>query len=259
VNDVRVLAWNLLHGGGKRVPALAEAIAVHEPDLVVLAESRSGPDQRLIDLLAPRGLVHHAQTTAPAGKNGVLVLSRTPLASRVVPAGPMYAQRWLELDLAEHGFSVLACHVPPKISIGVHQKRAFWHTLLEHAEQRIDEPALIIGDLNTGAPFVDEHRATLYCAEEFQRLEQLGWTDAWRRFHGKTTKEWTWVYPRRRSYGYRLDHAFCSPGLVPRLLDCRYSHEEREARLSDHSILLVDIADRNDHRSASTSVALTPP
>jgi exodeoxyribonuclease III len=155
----------------------------------------------------------------------------------------MYAQRWLELDLPEHDLSVLACHLPPKISIGVDAKRAFWQTLLAYAEQRIGDPVLIVGDLNTGAPFVDEHRATLYCAEEFQRLAGLGWTDVWRKFHGPAKKEWTWVYPRRRSYGYRLDHAFASPSVVPRVVACSYSHEEREARLSDHSILLVDVSD----------------
>jgi exonuclease III len=85
--------------------------------------------------------------------------------------------------------------------------------------------------------------ATLYSADQFQQLEALGWIDAWRRFHGPTKKEWSWVYPRWRAYGYRLDHAFVTPALGERLAACRYSHEEREARISDHSILIVDLRD----------------
>jgi exonuclease III len=154
----------------------------------------------------------------------------------------MYAQRWLTLEL--RGMELVACHIPPKISIGVERKRAFWQTLLDYARSAATRPAMIVGDLNTGAPYRDEHRATLYCAEQFQELSGSGgWIDAWRWFHGPTRKEWSWAYPRRPSYGYRLDHAFCSPPLAGRLRACRYSHEERRAGISDHSILLVDLAD----------------
>jgi hypothetical protein len=31
--------------------------------------------------------------------------------------------------------------------------------------------------------------------------------------------------------------------LWPRVVNCRYSHCEREARISDHAILVVEIAD----------------
>jgi exodeoxyribonuclease III len=241
----RVLAWNLLHGGGKRIPALAEAMLRHDADILVLAESRMGQDERLLELLRPHGYLHHAATVTELRKNGVLVASRTPISPRPSPPGDMYAQRWLELDVPAFGFSMLACHLPPKISIGVDQKRAFWETLLGHAERHVDDPALIIGDLNTGAPYRDDHRATLYCAEEFQRLEPLGWVDAWRAFHGPVKKEWTWAYPTRPSYGYRLDHAFCAPPLARRLAACEYSHDERRSRLSDHSVLLLDLQPQN--------------
>ena len=50
------------------------------------------------------------------------------------------------------------------------------------------------------------------------------------------------MFPRRRTYGYRLDHAFCTPPLAERLVACRYSHAEREAGVSDHSVMLIDLA-----------------
>ena len=134
----------------------------------------------------------------------MLVVSRSAVVSRPPPAGAMYQQRWLELALPQHGFELVACHVPPKISIGVEQKAAFWSTLLDYAARSVNRPAMIIGDLNTGAPYRDEHRATLFCADQFLQLEPLGWIDAWRRFHGPDRKEWSWVYPTQRTYGYRL-------------------------------------------------------
>jgi exonuclease III len=238
---MRLLVWNLLHGGGARVPALVDAAMRHEPDVGVLAESRASTTPRLGALFAGRGLPHHLASAAPPRKNGVLVVARHPPQRRPPPAGETVGQRWVEADLPEHGFRLVACHVPPKISIGVEQKDAFWSVLLTRAEELLTEPAMIAGDLNTGAPFRDEHRATLYCADRFEQPGGLGWIDAWRRFHGPTRKEWSWVYPRRRTYGYRLDHVFCTPPLAERLTGCRYSHDERDRGLSDHSLLLVDL------------------
>ena len=39
----------------------------------------------------------------------------------------------------------------------------------------------------------------------------------------------------------RLDHAFATPALLPRITACRYSHAEREAKVSDHSALILEI------------------
>jgi exodeoxyribonuclease III len=230
----------LLHGGGRRIPQLAAALLAHTPDICVLAESRSSGTPALLELLEAGGLNHHRATDMPARKNGVLVASRMPLDLLPAPEGAAFARRWLRVRPAGQGFELVACHVPPKISIGEDAKRAFWTALLAYARTARDRPAMIAGDLNTGAPYRDEHRATLYSADQFLELAPLGWVDAWRRFHGPDRKEWSWVYPRRRSYGYRLDHAFCSPPLAGRLTGCRYSHDERDRGLSDHSLLLVD-------------------
>ncbi|MFL6042590.1 MAG: endonuclease/exonuclease/phosphatase family protein [Gaiellales bacterium] len=238
---MRVLAWNFLHGGGKRIPSLAAAVLSHAPDVCVMAESRTNGQRVFADLMAAEGYTHVATSDTVSGKNGVLVASRTPFTQLRVPQAPIYQQRWLRVKLNEYAITLLACHVPPKISIGAEAKRAFWQTLLAHAADHINGDQMIIGDLNTGAPYRDEHRATLYSADQFQQLEALGWIDAWRCFHGPAKKEWSWVYPRRRSYGYRLDHAFVTPSLSRQLMACRYSHHEREAGISDHSILLVDL------------------
>jgi exodeoxyribonuclease III len=238
---LRVVSWNLLHGGGARIPALVGALLAHEPDLCVLAEARSSRLGEVLEPLSEAGFLHHAATVMPARKNGVVVVSRSPITVHPPPPGEMYARRWVDIETSG-GIRVVACHVPPKISIGVEQKLAFWQTLLGFAGSHLDEPAMIVGDLNTGAPYVDEHRATLYCAEQFAELDELGWVDAWRRFHGPSRKEWSWGSPTRPAYGYRLDHVFCTPVLAERLEGCRYSHEERHRRLSDHSIMITDVS-----------------
>jgi exonuclease III len=42
--------------------------------------------------------------------------------------------------------------------------------------------------------------------------------------------------------GFRLDYAFLSPALGDKLKAVRYSSLERENKLSDHSMLIVEIS-----------------
>jgi len=44
-----------------------------------------------------------------------------------------------------------------------------------------------------------------------------------------------------RGNGFRLDHAFATPSLSPRITSCRYSHAERDAGVSDHSMLILEV------------------
>jgi exodeoxyribonuclease-3 len=91
---------------------------------------------------------------------------------------------------------------------------------------------------------LDETGRTFVCAEHFGRLSTLGWTDMWRH-HNPGIMECTWYSKLKggsRGNGFRLDHAFATPSLVPRITTCRYSHAEREARISDDSIVIVEIA-----------------
>jgi hypothetical protein len=34
---------------------------------------------------------------------------------------------------------------------------------------------------------------------------------------------------------------FVSPSLMPRVVSCRYSHTERIAKVSDHSLMIIEI------------------
>ena len=55
---MRILSWNILHGGGVRREGILQAIAAIDPDLLTLQEVRrgDGPDP-LLEGLAELGLV----------------------------------------------------------------------------------------------------------------------------------------------------------------------------------------------------------
>ena len=57
----------------------------------------------------------------------------------------------------------------------------------------------------------------------YSKLQDSGLIDAFRELHPEA-KEYSWV--GRSNDGYRFDHSFVSPDLLPKLKDCRYLHEE---------------------------------
>jgi exonuclease III len=243
---MKLLTWNIRHGGGSRIPRIVEEIAAHDPDVIALTEFRVTPGVALRDGLAGRGWPH-VETTNPAGNtNGIAVFSRTPMRrARPCPAPPGQGVRWLDIDLPEHGFAVGVLHIMAAGSSKTHPmnlaKARFWRAVLGAAEARLDERFLLVGDWNTGAHRLDEKGKTFVCAEHFARLSALGWTDMWRR-HNPGVTEYTW-YSRRAGAnynGFRLDHCFATPSLRPRVTACRYSHVERDAGISDHSIMVVE-------------------
>jgi exonuclease III len=116
--------------------------------------------------------------------------------------------------------------------------------LLTAAEEKANEQHLIVGDFNTGRHCIDEKGRTFSCADQFEALAASGWCDAWRHIH-HDEREYTWFSRLSggvQGNGFRLDHAFVTRPLLTRVQDCRYSHAEREAQVSDHSILILDIA-----------------
>lgn len=221
----------------------------YDPDVIALSEFRTKPGVQLSGALALRGW-RHIESTNPAGRdNGLCVLSRTPMRrTRPCPAPTGNVLRWLDIDLPEHGFGFALLHIlcsMSKMNNGGRgeAKTRFWNAVLDAAVARLHEPFMFVGDFNTGAHRVDETGSTFVCAEHFGTLSSIGWTDLWRQNNAGIT-EWTWYSTLKggsRGNGFRLDHAFATPSLCPRITSCRYSHAEREAGISDHSVLIVEV------------------
>jgi exonuclease III len=234
---LRIVALNLRSGGAPRAVALTAAITAHDPDVVVLGEAYpTGHRQEVLDALSGKGLVHSltAAGDTPQYPSGVAIASRLPLedARQPLVSGP---NRHRLLEARVRGVLVSGAYFPlnrPKV--------AFWRDeFLPYAASRLGERAVLLGDWNSGAHRLDEAGATLHAAREFASLSGAGWVDAWRS-RNPGGREYTW-YSKPWGNGFRLDHAFVSPSLAPRLLDARYDHTTRESGASDHSALVVDL------------------
>ena len=82
-NLLRILTWNLHHGGGERVTAIIDRIASHQAGVVVLSEyRRGGAGPRLRAELDRRGLVHQFALPSPPKANSVVIASRWPFGRK---------------------------------------------------------------------------------------------------------------------------------------------------------------------------------
>ena len=52
---MKLLSWNIQHGGGARLARIADAIIAHDPDVIALSEYRTKPGAPLCAALAARG------------------------------------------------------------------------------------------------------------------------------------------------------------------------------------------------------------
>jgi exonuclease III len=230
---LRVLTWNIRAGGGARLPRIAEALAAHAADVLVLTEYRSGEaGQRLRAVLREQGYVWLSPVEPPGIRNGVLIATRRKPA-RVGHVTEMVPEPWRMLAVTIDRVRVFGIYMP-----NLKAKIPYWEALIEASTPHAGGRALALGDFNTCRAYVDETGATDVTALFLDKIQAAGFRDVWRdRF--PDGREFSWY--SHRGNGFRIDHAFASARLARSIGEIRYSHEERLGGLSDHSALLVEI------------------
>jgi exodeoxyribonuclease-3 len=217
---VRLLAWNIRQGGGSRLVGIMGAIMRHDADVLILSEYHGGDSaERLRVALVAGGYRHVTKLVPPSQRTGV------PIATR---------RRLVDVDLGV--LRLTGVYMPNLL-----KKVPYWQTLIDAFAARNSGDALTIGDFNTCRVFVDEPGAIDVTARCMDSMDAIGFRDLWRHCY-PDGREFSWY--SHRGNGFRIDHAFLSPSLAARAGVVRYSHEERLAGLSDHSVLLLDLPRR---------------
>ena len=245
---MRIVAWNIRAGGGRRAGAIASQLGDWAADVVVLSEFRgTASSGGLETALAEAGLSHQLKTADPArpALNALLVASRWPLRRMRLRAAPAEPGRWLAAAIhASTPLVVGAMHVPNRVG---GRKYPFLDAALTCARRWRLGPALFVGDTNSGRRGIDEEASAFSAREEgwIDGLAACGWADAFRHLHG-SARVYTWYSPNGRN-GFRIDQAFVNRHLLPHLTSVAHvwagATPERRDVLSDHAALLVDIAD----------------
>jgi len=221
-------------GGGSRWAGILDFLEVHAPNIVVLAEWRTGKPSQLEGWLSSKAM-NWAFANDGATKNGVLVASDQ--LSIAVTATPRCESPGTLLRVQFDSWTMLACYFPNGDA-----KAKYFDVCETVAKDCGPRPLLIVGDLNTGNQLVDKTPSGVKyaCSERFDRLSQKeGLVDLWRRTHGPEAREWTW---RTKQNGFRLDHAFGNQSFVDKFNPtCQYDHRPREGNFSDHSAVVISL------------------
>ena len=233
---MRLLAWNIRQGGGSRLAGIMDAITRHDADVLILSEYRGGDSaERLRAALKVSGYRYVSRLVPPPRCTGVLIAARR----RFVERGPVCAsveEPWRLLDVDLGVLRLTGVYMP-----NLQKKVPYWQSLVDVFATRVSGDALAIGDFNTCRAFVDEPGAIDTTAHFMDSMDAIGFRDLWRHRY-PDGREFSWY--SHRGNGFRIDHAFLSPSLAARAGAIRYSHDERRAGVSDHSILLLDLPRR---------------
>jgi exonuclease III len=77
---MRIAAWNIQNGGGKRITGISRALSDVQSDVCVLSEFTNTSSQRLVMALEGHGYEHILHTDPANRWGGILVASRLPMA-----------------------------------------------------------------------------------------------------------------------------------------------------------------------------------
>ena len=234
---MKILSWNILHGGGQRANDILDAIEKEQPDIVTLQEFRHGSSKQvLLDGLKDMGLdEQYAPETHSARDNSVIIASQSHFQAQVFPKNEPLPARAIRAFFPDYNeLNLIAAHLPQK-----KKQPPFLHALIDLDKDFLKENSLIIGDLNTGIPFEDSETKSFEHTFLFQQLLRDGWVDAWRSRNPKK-HEFTWISTKQKN-GFRYDHALVSSSLNKQITTIEYNHKVRLNGVSDHSYLVVSL------------------
>lgn len=247
---VRVLAWNILHGGGpERCPAIALTLIESKADIVILSEFRSSRGGQIRAVLHDHGLIHQRVSFKSDRLNGLIIASRfalddaDPSACPVVEHHPEYNPKVLnsrQLDVTvrinDQSLRITGVHIADDSHPTL--KTLQWQYLVNLARHCRPVAHMIIGDLNTARRGEDGDRRLL-CHTQLGKLASLGYKDVCAITACGESPQATWIDQWGR--GSRIDAAWVSPALASRVIEAVYLPDVMKQGLSDHVAVRVDL------------------
>ena len=251
---LRLVTYNIRHGGVGRVDAIAAVIRGCAPDVVVLQEA-TRPD--VVRALADQaGFAEHGSHRGQS----LGFLSRIPIARA----------RWRRPLLSRHAFLELAPDGRDVHIVGVHLSavHAAWTerrrlielaSLLRTVRARQHGFHVLAGDFNTLAPGerLDVQRLSARLRplvwlsggsirwKTVAAVLAAGYADAWHRLHRDESSDGAsdagWTFPTWDPH-LRLDYVFAPGSDAERVTRCEVVTAAGVAAASDHLPLLADLA-----------------
>jgi exodeoxyribonuclease-3 len=255
---VRITTWNVNGLRAALKKGFAEHVALLAPDVLLLQEIRSTPDQLPPEWIEPVGwhvLWHPAERK---GYAGTAILSRWPmefLGRGLDDSDPDPEGRVLRVRV--QGITIAGVYLPSGSASDERQaaKEAWMDRFLPVAAQwaHTDQPMVIGGDLNIAHTARDifyaksNEKQSGFLPHErawFGRLLDSGWIDFVRKQFGDVDGPYSWWSNRGRAReldrGWRIDYLLGNAATAPRWQDAAI-HRPGGITVSDHAPVTINL------------------
>ena len=238
---MRILAYNIWDGGGDRLDVIADVIRGVDPDAVALVEATV---ESASTLAADLGFELSFGEVDGLFDLHLAWLSRLPIRRARNHQLRELSKTLLEIQVA--GIRLFATHLASRHEEHAHPRVEEVRAILRILE-RVHGPHLLVGDFNAlqpgeavgkpppgvvprGDALPDADRIVL------SPLAHAGYVDCFRALTGEPGYTYTAQTP-----WLRLDYAFASHDVAPRVSSCAVITGDLAARASDHLPVVVEV------------------
>lgn len=211
---MKIITWNIRHGGGARINRIIDRIQSHNADILVITEYRNNTKgKELKNNLAENDYKFQAAPEIDIKKNTLMIASKTDFEVQLFE-NQLQEEYHRVVKIGNDHLSLYGVYFPQKM-----QKKKIFEFMVEEMDIVIGKPTIFIGDYNTGKPFTDEAKNTFSCSNYMDIIEQKDHVDVWR-FINKDKLEYSWY--SNAGNGFRIDHAFINKSFLNKVSDCFY-------------------------------------
>lgn len=260
---MRLITWNV-NGvrAVERKGELAKLIGMHDPDILLLQETKCREDQvTMLDKTYPQYAKFYV-SAAKAGYSGVSVWVKlengldpefhAPKIGTFDDEGRIAEVRF---EQADQKYAVIGCYFPNggKSDEAWQGKLVFYQQFLEYVNDLKSQGYIVIwgGDVNCAHNEIDLARPKNNNGKiGFHPLERswmdkvvaAEWCDVWRSKNPELGDTYSWWHlitrSRARNVGWRIDYWFCGADFLPQIKNIEYLTNQMG---SDHCPVLLEI------------------
>ncbi len=241
-----------------RLPLILDWLAVNEPDILAIQETKVEDDKFPVDDFEELG--YHAALHGQKSWNGVATLSRSyPTNQRIGFMDELFPADGRLLTCDIDGITIINTYVPNGSAVGT-DKFDYKLRWLERFRKFLDENfrpdqnLLWMGDINIAPKPEDVYNSKRFYGgvghhpDEFSRLGKIlefGLVDIFRQFHTGPGYYTYWdfvVIPAyEKNFGWRIDHIYTTETLAAKAVSCTIDREARGfEKPSDHTFVMAE-------------------
>jgi exodeoxyribonuclease-3 len=253
---VKIATWNV-NSIRKRLPAVLDWLAAHQPDALCLQETKVQDSEFPEGAFREAG--YHPSFRGMKGYNGIATLSRRAPDSVVYGfhEGPD-SEDTRVLQTVIDGVAIVNSYVPQGYKVGTDKYRfkLDWFGRMRACFEERFKPAgraVWTGDMNVAPEPIDvyhpDHRVNdvdfhIDARNAYRGAADWGFVDVFRQLHPERVQYTYWDYFRNaleNNWGWRIDHILATPSLARLCTKCDVDMEPRRAPgCSDHTVVWAE-------------------